>query len=44
MVDDLLNRLLDLDAETRISVEEAINHPFFDSVRTEHLAQADEAQ
>jgi hypothetical protein len=37
-----LNRLLDLDADTRISVEDAINHPFFNTVRAEHLAASEE--
>lgn len=29
--------MLDLDAQTRIKVEDAINHAFFDSVRKEHF-------
>lgn len=37
-----MNRLLDLDADTRISVEDAINHPFFNTVRAEHLAASEE--
>jgi hypothetical protein len=42
VVDDLLTKLLDLDADTRIEVEDAINHRFFDSVRDKHLADAEE--
>ncbi len=37
LMEDLLFKLLNLDAEKRISVDEAINHPFFDSVRKEHF-------
>lgn len=36
-VEDLLERLLDLNADTRITVDEALKHPFFDSVRNEHV-------
>lgn len=31
---DLLWHLLDVDPQTRISAEQAIQHPFFDSVRS----------
>ena len=34
--DDLLTRLLALNPDKRISVEEAMSHSFFDSVRQEH--------
>ena len=37
--EDLLNRLLDVNCRTRISVEAAIQHPFFDSVRHEHFSR-----
>lgn len=30
---DLLYRLLDLDPNTRLSAESALQHPFFDSLR-----------
>jgi serine/threonine protein kinase len=40
LMEDLLFKLLNLDAEKRISVDEAINHPFFDSVRKEHFSMA----
>lgn len=33
VVEDLLERMLDLNAETRITVEDALKHEFFDSVR-----------
>lgn len=36
VVEDLLERMLDLNAETRITVEDALKHEFFDSVRAEH--------
>lgn len=36
VLDDLLYKLLALNPEKRISVEEAMRHPFFDSVRAEH--------
>lgn len=36
VLDDLLYRLLALNPEKRINVEDAMKHPFFDSVRTEH--------
>lgn len=34
---DLVNRMLQLDPEARISVEDAIMHPFFDPFREEHF-------
>lgn len=36
MTDDLLRRMLCLDARKRITVEEALEHPFFDPVRDQH--------
>lgn len=35
-VDDLLYRLLALNPDKRITVEDAMKHAFFDSVRAEH--------
>lgn len=34
--DHILHKMLDINHETRISVEKAIEHSFFDSVRQEH--------
>ena len=36
VLDDLLYKLLALNPDVRITVEDAMKHPFFDSVRTEH--------
>lgn len=36
IVEDLLLKLLDLNYKTRISVEDAIQHSFFDEVRADH--------
>jgi len=33
VAEDLLKKLIALDQSERISVEEAIDHPFFDSIR-----------
>lgn len=33
---DLLTKLLDLNYKTRISVENALNHEFFDDIRMMH--------
>ncbi len=38
VLDNLLYRLLELNPDKRITVEEAMAHTFFDSVRHEHLA------
>jgi serine/threonine protein kinase len=36
VLDDLLYKLLALNPDKRITVEDALRHPFFDSVREEH--------
>ena len=36
VLDDLLYKLLALNPDKRITVEDAMAHPFFDSVRVEH--------
>jgi hypothetical protein len=36
-MENLLFRLLELDVTKRINVDDAIDHPFFDSVRKDHL-------
>ncbi len=36
ILDDLLYKLLALNPDLRITVEDAMKHPFFDSVRAEH--------
>jgi serine/threonine protein kinase len=36
-MDDLLHKLLCLDAKKRISVEAALEHPFFQDVVKDHL-------
>lgn len=35
-LDDILRKLMCLDAKKRISVEEALEHKFFNAVRAEH--------
>lgn len=37
VLDNLLYRLLELNPDKRITVEEAMAHTFFDSIRHEHL-------
>jgi serine/threonine protein kinase len=36
VLDDLLYKFLALNPDKRITVEDAMSHPFFDSVRVEH--------
>ncbi len=38
-LDNLLYRLLELNPNKRITVEDAMKHPFFDTVRAEHEAK-----
>jgi len=36
VLDDLLYKLLAINPDVRITVEDAMKHPFFDSVKAEH--------
>lgn len=36
MVDDLLHKMMELDAKKRITVEEALEHDFFKEIRHTH--------
>lgn len=35
-MDDLLQKMMCLDAKARITVEAALNHPFFKDIRKDH--------